>query len=222
MLITISKAWFTFNIKCESDRNQRQLKLSQLLLIILSILILTLSPSVERPTRRVLRPRTEPKSYAEVPDIVLLPTKMNGRQQNGGYVDSETDDELPPPIIPIKELTAAEIWERERDLRKLREELRNEETKLVLLKKIKQSQHAIKENLIVQPTIPTVQQPPNTSNNQTLSVLPSNHKVPSIGIGQSTVTPIPAHSKNRYPPTNIRYVAKNYGFFLLLINHISS
>lgn len=145
---------------------------------------------------------------------------MNGRQQNGGYVDSETDDELPPPIIPIKELTAAEIWERERNLRKLRDELRNEETKLVLLKKIKQSQHVIKDNPIVQPTTPAVQQPPSSSNNQMLSVLPSNNKVPSVGIGQSTVTPIPAHSKNRYPPTNIRYVANKY-VLRLLINHIS-
>lgn len=54
-----------------------------------------------------------------------------------------------PPIIAIKELSAAEIWERERGLRKLREELRNEETKLVLLKKLKQTQSVLKENLIV-------------------------------------------------------------------------
>lgn len=99
-------------------------------------------------SRRVLRPRTEPKSYAEAPDIVLLPAKVNGRQQNGN-IDSDTDDEEMPPIIAIKELSAAEIWERERGLRKLREELRNEETKLVLLKKLKQTQSVLKENLIV-------------------------------------------------------------------------
>lgn len=52
-------------------------------------------------TRRVLRPRTEPKSYAEAPDIVLLPAKINGRQQNGN-IDSDTDDEEMPPIIAIK------------------------------------------------------------------------------------------------------------------------
>lgn len=49
----------------------------------------------------------------------------------------------------MQELSAAEIWERDRGLRKLREELRNEETKLVLLKKLKQSQQVLKENLIV-------------------------------------------------------------------------
>lgn len=49
----------------------------------------------------MLRPRTEPKSYAEAPDIVLLPAKINGRQQNGN-IDSDTDDEEMPPIIAIK------------------------------------------------------------------------------------------------------------------------
>lgn len=57
--------------------------------------------SIEPYSRRVLRPRTEPKSYAEAPDIVLLPAKINGRQQNGN-IDSDTDDEEMPPIIAIK------------------------------------------------------------------------------------------------------------------------
>ena len=43
--------------------------------------------------------------------------------------------------------------ERERGLRKLREELRNEEMKLVLLKKLKQSQQ-MKENIAVVPPTP--------------------------------------------------------------------
>lgn len=60
-----------------------------------------LSNQTEPYSRRVLRPRTEPKSYAEAPDIVLLPAKMNGRQQNGN-IDSDTDDEEMPPIIAIK------------------------------------------------------------------------------------------------------------------------
>lgn len=57
--------------------------------------------NIEPYSRRVLRPRTEPKSYAEAPDIVLLPAKVNGRQQNGN-IDSDTDDEEMPPIIAIK------------------------------------------------------------------------------------------------------------------------
>lgn len=118
------------------------------------------------PTRRSLRPRTEPKSYAEAPDIVVLPpTKTNGGRStlsNNGYsVDSASDDDMtggcggtPIPPMPMKELSAAEIWERERGLRKLREELRNEETKLVLLKKLKQSQALLKDTLPIAATVP--------------------------------------------------------------------
>jgi len=53
--------------------------------------------------------------------------------------------------ISLQELSPAEVEERERTLRKLREELRNEEMKLVLLKKLKQSQQ-MKENIAVAPS----------------------------------------------------------------------
>lgn len=110
-----------------------------------------------RPTRRVLRPRTEPRSYVESPDLVLLPARVNGRAAHNGHIDSDTDssddsddDGEMPPMHPIKELSPTELLERERTLRALREELRNEETKLILLKKLKQSQQIMmKENLIV-------------------------------------------------------------------------
>lgn len=98
------------------------------------------------PNRRVLRPRTEPRSYAEIesPDINLNGGDKTEKPSNG---DLDSDDEdAAMPEIEIKELSAAEIWERERNLRKIREELRNEETKLVLLKKIKHSQQVMKEN----------------------------------------------------------------------------
>jgi transcriptional repressor p66 len=52
-------------------------------------------------TKRVLRPRTEPRSYAETPDIILLPAKINGRQVNG-TVDSDSDDGAMPPLPPVK------------------------------------------------------------------------------------------------------------------------
>lgn len=96
----------------------------------------------------------------ESPDLVLLPSRVNGRAHNGN-IDSDTDEDDDddddgemPPMHPIKELSPAELVERERQLRKLREELRNEETKLILLKKLKQSQQIMmKENLIVTPTM---------------------------------------------------------------------
>lgn len=149
-------------------------------------------------TRRVLRPRTEPKSYAECPDIVLLPAKINGRPQNGN-IDSDTDDEEMPMIFPIKELSAAEIFERERGLRKLREELRNEETKLVLLKKLKQSQHVMKENLVAAPT--------NLPSNNPLTSITNLGKGSSLSVTPTSVLPSPAHSK---PSTKSNPTSRNF------------
>lgn len=59
-------------------------------------------PSInQQSNRRVLRPRTETRSYVESPDIVLLPAKLNGRQQNGN-IDSDSENEEMPPLYPIK------------------------------------------------------------------------------------------------------------------------
>lgn len=131
--------------------------------------------------RRVLRPRTEPKSYAEAPDIVLLPIRMNGKQHNGN-IDSETDDEEMPLYHPIKELTSFEIREREKKLRRLRDELRSEETKLILLKKLKQSQYVMKENLALSSAsnLPTTNNPlaaipASLTSKGALSVTPTNN-----------------------------------------------
>lgn len=85
-------------------------------------------------------------------------------------------------------MTAAEIWEREKGLRKLREELRNEETKLVLLKKLKQSQMVMKENLVVTPT--------NVTNNNPLAAISSVVRG-SLSVTPTTAVPLPAHSKNK-------------------------
>lgn len=107
----------------------------------------SMSSDSRYPNRRVLRPRTEPRSYAEIesPDINLNGDNNKGGEKSNGDLDSD-DEDAAMPEIEIKELSAAEIWERERKLRKIREELRNEETKLVLLKKIKHSQQVMKEN----------------------------------------------------------------------------
>ncbi|XP_055606710.1 transcriptional repressor p66-alpha isoform X2 [Uranotaenia lowii] len=170
------------------------------------------------PGRRVLRPRTEPKSYAEVPDIVLLPAKVNGRSYNGAAAAalSESEDDEMPPVFPIKELTAAEIWERERGLRKLREELHNEETKLVLLKKLKQSQQVMmKENLIVTPSNSNNM---NMNSNNPLASIPAALTKGSLSVTPTNAVPLPAHSKsskaitatpvNRGSPINITPVTK--------------
>ncbi|XP_067643170.1 transcriptional repressor p66-beta isoform X2 [Eurosta solidaginis] len=142
--------------------------------------------------RRVLRPRTEPKSYAEAPDIVLLPARLNGRQHNGN-IDSETDDEDSASYVPIKELSPTEIEEREKGLRKLREDLRNEETKLVLLKKLKQSQHVMKENLALNPIV---------SSANPIAVIPAALTA-KCSLSVTTSTPCPVTSKSRAATVNI-------------------
>ncbi|KAJ8708378.1 hypothetical protein PYW07_010503 [Mythimna separata] len=147
---------------------------------------LTITPAQPPPHgssgKRVLRPRSEQRSYAESPDIVLLPaapphrkpsmptpapfTDVSSKLNSGGVnvsitpstlpapapesprdprddEDSEEDENEPPlPIAGHRELSSAEIWERERRLRTLREKLRAEETRLVLLRKLRQSQQA--------------------------------------------------------------------------------
>ncbi|XP_049881269.1 transcriptional repressor p66-alpha isoform X2 [Pectinophora gossypiella] len=140
---------------------------------------LTITPAQPPPPgssgKRVLRPRGEARSYAESPDIVLLPaapphrkpaapapfsdvsSKLNSGSVNVSITpsaapespreprdddDSDEDENDPPlPVAPHRELSSAEIWERERRLRALREKLRAEETRLVLLRKLRQSQH---------------------------------------------------------------------------------
>lgn len=151
-------------------------------------------------TRRVLRPRTEPKSYAETPDIVLLPARVNGGRQNGN-IDSETDDEEMPLSIPIKELTPSELKERETELRKLREDLRNEETKLVLLKKLKQSQHIMKENLIVTPSNNVVVSPTNPLASISVSLAKG-----SLSVTPTSALPLPAHSRHQRSSNSLRFV----------------
>lgn len=63
-------------------------------------------------------------------------------------------------LVPIKLVLATCFSCRERGLRRLREELRAEEMKLVLLKKLKQSQQ-LKENVaVLPPSIPASALPP--------------------------------------------------------------
>lgn len=62
--------------------------------------------------RRVLRPRTEPRSYVESPDVVI-----NGnyeKPQTNGSVDysSDSSEGEMPPFSPIKELSPAELQQR--------------------------------------------------------------------------------------------------------------
>nr|XP_023024568.1 transcriptional repressor p66-beta [Leptinotarsa decemlineata] len=146
-------------------------------------------------SRRILRPRIEPRSYVESPDVVINGSlevlKTNG---NLDYGSDSSEGEM-PPLVPIKEISAAEMKHRERGLRRLREELRAEEMKLVLLKKLKQSQQ-LKENVaVIPPSIPPSALPP-TGLPSGLSITPTTVKVPPKG----QQSPQIAHS--RHPVSN--------------------
>ena len=134
----------------------------------------------DRRPRRNLRPRTE-RSYAEVPEEPRINGFVNGNASDSdegnfiifnnpiillliflSFVDLTGEM---PPLLPIKELSPEELAEREKTLRKLREELRSEEMKLVLLKKLRQSQQ-LKEN-IAAVVKPPPKLPPPVSPQQT-------------------------------------------------------
>ncbi|KMQ90356.1 transcriptional repressor p66-alpha [Lasius niger] len=175
----------------------------------------------DRKPRRNLRPRIE-RSYAESPDEPRLNGYLNGNA-------SDSDEGEMPPLLPIKELSSDELAERERMLRKCREELKSEEMKLVLLKKLRQSQQ-LKENIAAVPKIPsklpppvTVQQVPHRagkapppllrgqpapSRSSSLHapppgmVLPptaGRNTIPSTGMPPNMVIPQPPHPRGRPP-----------------------
>lgn len=139
----------------------------------------------DRRTRRNLRPRTE-RSYAEIPDE----PRINGHA-NGNVSDSDEGEF--PPLLPIKELSSIELAEREKTLRKLKEELRSEEMKLVLLKKLKQSQQ-LKENIAAIPKVtnklPSITVQPQISHNRT------NKAPPPLLRGQ----PAPSRNNSLHGP----------------------
>ncbi|KAK9729168.1 Coiled-coil and interaction region of P66A and P66B with MBD2 [Popillia japonica] len=145
--------------------------------------------------RRVLRPRTEPRSYVESPDVVINGLDKLRTNGTADYSSDSSEGEM-PPLAPIKELSPSELRHRERGLRRLREELRAEEMKLVLLKKLKQSQQ-LKENVaVLPPNIPQSALPP-TGLPSGLSITPTTVKLPS---SNKTQQPQVAHSRSSHKP----------------------
>lgn len=63
--------------------------------------------------RRILRPRTEPRSYVESPDILINGTfeRLRTNGNSTGYTSDSSEGEM-PPMPPIKELSPLEIKQR--------------------------------------------------------------------------------------------------------------
>ena len=62
-------------------------------------------------SRRVLRPRTEPRSYVESPDVLI--NGLDKPRTNGSldYSSDSSEGEM-PPLAPIKELSPSELKQR--------------------------------------------------------------------------------------------------------------
>ncbi|GBP88280.1 hypothetical protein EVAR_100121_1 [Eumeta japonica] len=120
------------------------------------------------------------------PSAVPIPEPRSPIHEDDDSSDGENES---IPVLRLQqELSSAEIWERERKLRELREKLRAEETKLVLLKKIRQSQ---------QPVLQSTKE----SNTATGTTLAGSGCVVPPGV---TVTPAPppAHQHAKRSTTN--------------------
>lgn len=64
-------------------------------------------------SRRILRPRTEPRSYVESPEV-LINGSLDGPRTNGNLSDYSSADssDCEMPLMPIKELSPAELKQR--------------------------------------------------------------------------------------------------------------
>ncbi|CAL1290996.1 unnamed protein product [Larinioides sclopetarius] len=91
-------------------------------------------------------------SSCSSPDVIVLSDeerpRLNGHL-NGYDSDAKNSDSEMPPLPPEKHWDPKELNDKRRQYKQLRGELRSEEMKLVLLKKLQQSQ-MIKENLLNQ------------------------------------------------------------------------
>ncbi|KAK7082923.1 hypothetical protein SK128_020943, partial [Halocaridina rubra] len=87
--------------------------------------------------------RQSPESSDDVPKVNGVVGVSNGYDSDNV---AEGNDEDSPVPAPIKELSPEELAEKMKLVRQLQVELRNEEMKLVLLKKVRQSQ-VMKENV---------------------------------------------------------------------------
>ncbi|XP_063834019.1 proline-, glutamic acid- and leucine-rich protein 1-like [Ostrinia nubilalis] len=89
------------------------------------------------------RARTLPGMLPGITPSSLPPPAPESPRDPRDDEESEDDENEPPlALAGHRELSSAEIWERERRMRALREKLRAEETRLVLLRKIRQSQQS--------------------------------------------------------------------------------
>lgn len=92
------------NVSSFGKYSLRRCKVLLIPMLTTGLIVVVPEPQIfneQRTNYRVLRPRTEQKSYAEAPDIAFIPAKGN-RSAHNGNIDSESEDEEMPPFVPMK------------------------------------------------------------------------------------------------------------------------
>ncbi|KFM78493.1 Transcriptional repressor p66 alpha, partial [Stegodyphus mimosarum] len=145
-------------------------------------------------------------SSCSSPDVIVLSDeekpRLNGHL-NGYESDSKNSDSEAmemPPLPPEKTWDPEELKEKRRILRELRDELRSEEMKLVLLKKLHQSQ-MIKENLI----------------NQAAAAM-AGKMVPTANRGASSAAPPPLVRSGQVPQTQNKMLSQQLSHQSSMLN----
>lgn len=111
--------------------------------------------SMHLPPRKMQRIGDSGISGSSSPDVIVLSDEdhprvnghLNGYESDSKHDTSDMDTSQMPPLPPQKQWDPSELAEKQRKVRELRNELRSEEMKLVLLKKLHQSQ-LIKDTLL--------------------------------------------------------------------------
>ena len=116
----------------------------------------------------------------------------------------EVEEERPLPDLPeISEMSCSELSRRQRKMRRLKQELRNEEMKLVLLKKLRQSQ-LMKENIVTPLAQPTHQSVNHSLNHSAVKLMANNPISSRNGSISSLPTPNLSLGHNRSSNHNIK------------------
>ena len=145
--------------------------------------------SMQRPNSRT-QLTTNSELMSEMKEInsqITSDSHSNGHLKPNNNISSvETEDETEVPSLPqITEINGEDFKIRQRKMRRLKQELRNEEMKLVLLKKLRQSQ-LMKENIVSTPLVPPTNQ---SNNNSTVKMMTNSMSSRNGSINSSMSAP---------------------------------
>ncbi|XP_054716657.1 transcriptional repressor p66-alpha-like [Uloborus diversus] len=153
------------------------------------------------------QPLQNSASSCSSPDVIVLSDEdkprfnghLNGYESDSKNSDSELSEM--PPLPPEKSWDPEKLKEKRKLLRELRDELRSEEMKLVLLKKLHQSQ-MIKDNLL----------------NQAAAAAVAGKMVPTTNRGASNAAPPPLVRSGQIPQPSNKMLSQQLSHQSALLN----